>query len=151
MSAVGELFRRLQRHLGAVVGADKEEIDELERLVGRPLPQEFRSYLLLAGRSCGNLRFLQGHKTIQPSVAASIAYHRPRKRGPKKRASPGLIFFGDGAGCQDCGPVFLTTEPQVKIPNLSIDADDPPVIGFDYDQPVLLAPRFTQYVRASLP
>lgn len=147
---VDEIFRKFERRAGAVVGASQQEIDELERLVGRPLPAQYRTYLLRAGRSHGNLRFIQTHKTIEPTIDAAIAHHRPRKRGRRKAPDPGLIFFGDGGSCQDCGPAFLAVAPPAKMPKLTIDPDDPPVVGLDDDRPVLLANRFTEYVFAAL-
>jgi len=146
-----EVFEKHARRIRGIEGASPEEIAELERLVGHPLPKELRAYYLRAGRNPGNLHFVQTHKIVEPSIAESIKFHRPRRHGRHAAPVRNKIFFADGGTCQDCGPAFLALEVPSKLPKLAIDPDDPPVIGMDYDDPVLLAATFTEYVRSAFP
>jgi len=153
MDRVEEILRSAERRLRGVEPGTAEQIDELEKLVGRPLPRELRAYLRLAGGSPGNLTFQQTHKAIRPTLSDAIANHRPMRHGRRKnRKKPAsTIFFGDGdGGCQDCGAAFLVLDSE-ELPRVEIDPEDPPVAGFDYDELVLLEPRFSDYVRRALP
>lgn len=148
---IEELFSQQARRIRGIEGATAEEIEELERLVGRRLPRELRAYLERAGREPGNLRFVQTHKVLRPSIAEMIRYHRPARSGRRKSGVRGRIFFGDGAGCQDCGPAFLALEAPEELGPLVVDPEDPPVIGYDDEDPLLLAPSFTEFVRSAIP
>jgi hypothetical protein len=116
-SAVTELFARNARRIRDIEPAMPEEVRELEQLLGRRLPREYRAYLFLAGRKSGNLKFVQTHKIIQPAMDATLDAHRPRKHGRRKRMARGLIFFGDGGTCQDCGPAYLALEAPPGCPD----------------------------------
>lgn len=149
--SIDEIFEQSRRRIQGAVPATPEEVGELERLVGRPLPRQYRAWLLRAGRDAGNLTFVQTHKIVRPSIEAAIAAHRPRRAGRRRRLPSGLLFFADGGTCQDCGPAFLVLEPLPGLPGLAIDPDDPPVTGFDYEEPVLLSPRLSEYVQRAVP
>jgi hypothetical protein len=153
MDRIEQIFNDHRRRLQGVEPGLPERIDELEKLIGRPLPRELRSYLRLAGGDPGNLRFVQTHKTIRPTLLGILDAHRPRRHGSrrKKKAPTTEILFGDGAGCQDCGAAWLVLEPPEELPKLKIDPDDPAVCGYDYDELKLLAPRFTEYVLSAMP
>lgn len=148
---IEEIFTRYARRICGVEPATVEEIAELEKQVGRTLPREYRAYLLRAGRKNGNLRFIQTHKVLQPNIEEAIAYHRPRRRGRHRQRLQHMLFFGDGDGCQDCGPALLALEPPDNLPKLAIDPDDPPVIGLDAGAAILLARTFTEYVLGAVP
>lgn len=153
MASVEEIFREGGRRLRGVEAGDPGSIDRLESLLGRPLPRELRAYLRLAGGDPGNLRFVQTHKIIRPTLREALDRHTPRRHGrrenPEKPASK--IHFGDGEGCQDCGPAVLIVARPRELPDLEIDPEDPPVAGYDYDELVILNPRFTGYVLAAMP
>ena len=153
MDRIEDIFRDHQRRLRGVEPGAPERIDELEKLIGRPLPRELRAYLRLAGGNPGNLNFVQTHKTIRPTLSDTLNAHRPRRHGSRrKKEKPATeILFGDGSGCQDCGAAWLILEPPEELPTLEIDPDDPPVGGYDYDELQLLAPRFTEYVLRAMP
>jgi len=152
MDRVEEILRSAERRLRGVEPGTAEKLDELEKLVGRPLLRELRAYLRLAGGSPGNLTFVQSHKTIRPTLSDAIAAHRPRRHGSRSKLEKpaSKIFFGDGQGCQDCGAAYLILTGEA-LPKVEIDPDDPPVAGTDYDELVLLAPRFSEYVRRAIP
>jgi len=152
MDRVEEILRSAERRLKGVEPGAAEKIDELEKLVGRPLPRELRAYLRLAGGNPGNLTFVQSHKTIRPALADAIAAHRPKRHGSRKKLETpaSKIFFGDGDGCQDCGAAVLVLSSDA-LPKVEIDPEDPPVAGYDYDELQLLAPRLSEYVRRAVP
>lgn len=152
MDRVEEILRSAERRLRGLEPGDPGKIDELERLVGRPLPRELRAYLRLAGGNPGNLTFVQTHKTVVPTLADAIAAHRPTRHGRRKKTKlpASSIFFGDGDGCQDCGPAMLVLSAEA-LPKVEIDPEDPPVAGFDDDERVLLEPRFSDYLRRAIP
>ena len=153
MDRIEKIFRDNQRHLRGVVPGLPVQIDELEKLIGRPLPRELRAYFRLAGGSPGNLRFVQTHKTIRPTLRDTLEAHRPRRHGSRrnKKVPVTEILFGDGVGCQDCGAAWLVLEPPGELPKLKIDPDDPAVCGYDYDELKLLAPQLTEYVLNAMP
>ena len=152
MDRVEEILRSAERRLRGVEPGPAEQIDELEKLVGRPLPRELRAYLRVAGGNPGNLTFVQTHKTIRPTLSDALSAHRPMRRGArkKKQRPASSIFFGDGEGCQDCGAAVLVLSSDA-LPKVGIDPDDPPVAGYDYDELQLLAPRLSDYIRRAVP
>lgn len=152
MDRVEEILRSAERRLRGVEPGAAEQIDELEKLIGRPLPRELRAYLRLAGAHPGNLTYSQTHKTILPTLADAIAAHRPKRHGARKKLErpASKIFFGDGPGCQDCGPAYLILAAD-QLPKVNMDPEDPPVAGFDGAELVLLDGRFSDYVRRAIP
>lgn len=150
VETVAEIFRAHARRISGIEPGEPEQILELERIIGRPLPREYRSFLLLAGNNAGSLRFLQQHKQVFPSLADALKNNRSPRRGRRKEKDA-TIYFADGPGCQDCGPAFLVLSPIESWKDSPIDPENPPVGGRDYDDLVLLAETFSAYVRSAIP
>ncbi len=97
-----------------VVGASEEEIDRLEALVGRPLPERYRAYLVHMGRSDGLELLVDGRTAIADVIDHYVDIQEGREVAPEGctvfgvgglrleeialRDSDGLVVIGDGAG-----------------------------------------------------
>jgi len=73
-------------------GATEEEIAQLEQLVGRPLPQQYRRFLESMGRDPGTFRFSSDDAM---TVGDITYYYREQQRGETK-APPGCVVIAWG-------------------------------------------------------
>ncbi|HEX7898903.1 MAG TPA: SMI1/KNR4 family protein [Planctomycetota bacterium] len=144
---IGELLayyaRRRAGFAERAKGAGEEEIREFERLVGRPLPEDYLVFLRAAGRDCGDMfkgeskaYASDGSFTRHPhqydfSLETAVKERRRLKakvaKNPRLAAkpcyNPAFVMIGTQSHCQDCGSYFLDlrapgTSPVVNIEDL---------------------------------
>jgi hypothetical protein len=138
-------------------GASEEEIQEFERLVGRPLPPDYVAFLRAAGRDCGDM-FKGDSKAYASDGSFSRHPHqfdfrletalKDRRRLKAKVAknprlakkngyNPGFVMIGTQAHCQDCGSYFLDLRTPGAAPVVNME---------DSDELRVLAPSFRDFL-----
>jgi hypothetical protein len=138
-------------------GASEEEIRELERLAGRPLPADYVAFLRVAGRDCGDM--FKGDATAYASDG-SFSRHPHRydfrletavkerrrlqarlaknpRRAAKDRFNPGFVLIGTQSHCQDCGSTYL---------DLRDPAASPVVVLEEGENPRVVAASFREFL-----
>lgn len=77
----------------ALKGASDSEINELEKLWGRPLPEDYRTFLSLMGKDTGPLRVLRDTSPdLNPTIKGVLSAHRKAARETKNGKAPWYFF-----------------------------------------------------------
>lgn len=121
-----------------IEGCDREEVDDLARSLGRPLPKAYEDFLLSAGYGAG--RFIEGTDTFWPILPLlREAAERLLKRSSAQPLPPlaFVIYMHQG---YEFGYFLLD------------DGDDPPVYQYaeGWPAPKLAWSSFTDYLMEML-